>query len=73
MTLGTRPVSELLVLLDENMTLGDLLYFAVVGRKEHRRINEKSMKQRRARKVATGQAPPPAPVAPPVPAPGASV
>ena len=65
MTLGTRPVSELLVLLDENMTFGDLLYYAVLGKKEHRRMVDKSTRQRRARKLATGQVPPPAPADPP--------
>lgn len=71
MTLGTRSVAELLTLLDENMTLGDLLYFAVVGKKEHRRINDKAMRQRRARKVATEALAPPEP--PALPVPGATI
>jgi hypothetical protein len=70
MTLGTRPVSELLCLLDENMTLGDLLYFAVIGRKEHAKSLDKSKRQRRKRKEASGHPPtPPATLS----APGAAV
>jgi len=52
------------------MTLGDLLYFAVVGRKEHAKSLDKSKRQRRKRKEAYGN--PPTPPAT-LPVPGASV